>query len=114
MIKTLYSLSILGFTLLWFLTGCTRHGEIPMHFSNCQQLASYIATLKLKNQSDQNGHIPASAPSANTDNINLQEKGVDEADPYRAGTHHLFIARASQVEVVDRSTLKHLGKLTMP
>ncbi len=44
---------------------------------------------------------------------NTQERGVDEADFVKIGTSHIYVLKDSVLEVVDRKSLKSLGKVTI-
>lgn len=51
------------------------------------------------------------ADSAEESFTNVQEKGVDEADAFKIGKNHFFTPGKDGVEVVNRVSLAHLGRL---
>ena len=98
--------------LFLFFAGCSNSDVLPGSFATCADIQSYVRILSKPSS----GAVPMSADasfSSSETAANLQEAGVDEADPVRIGAHQIFVAHAGGVEVVERKTLRRLGSLSI-
>jgi inhibitor of cysteine peptidase len=59
------------------------------------------------------GTSKASSPKPSDGQTNVQEVGVDEADKSRVGVDQIFVRSFSNLQVIDRKTLKLQGKIAL-
>lgn len=98
-------------------------------YDSCDALKVDVEAAQIraqKNQVDDKGSVvaqPTTAPAegasdksssgSETIGTNVQEAGVDEGDYVKFGDHHLYVLNGKMLHVIDRSSLKELGVLTL-